>query len=118
MHLPHLLALGKQGLNTKLTEVMLKEAKQLLDAVYPYHDESIDNIRTQKFLSSKSVLLKSLPPTDSAFEQQVKYALNATILDKSSHLAALRLPDPVNYGWHEKTGSLIPVTTIPNGQKI
>ncbi len=109
---PNLLTLGEQGLNTELTEAMLKEAKQLLAAVYSYQGESIANIRTHKFLSSKSVLLKSLPPTDSAFEQHVKHAVYATIVDKSSHLATPTLPDPMNYGWNDMDGSYLPVTTM------
>ena len=58
----------------EITDEMLIEAKQLLLLVYggKLEDISIAQIRAQKFLNSKSTLLKVLPPTKSAFEEHIK----------------------------------------------
>ena len=44
-------------------------------------------------------LLKTLPPTKAAFEEQVKRAAYATIIDKTSHQSMPRLPSPSEFGW-------------------
>ena len=50
-------------------------------------------------MNSKSTLLQILPPTEAAFEEQVKQAAYATIIDKSAHIAKPQLPSYTEYGW-------------------
>ena len=82
------------------TEIVMNEAKLLLKAVYGFGEDAlIGDMRAQKFLTSKSLLLKTLPPTESAFEHHVKRAAFATIIDKTAHIGQPTLPLATDYGW-------------------
>ena len=64
-----------------LTSGNVAEATQLLKAVYgETEDVSIAKMRAQMLLNSKSTLLRILPPTKSAFEEQLKHAAYATVV--------------------------------------
>ena len=66
-------------------------------------------------------MLKLLPPTKDAFEQHIKRACLATIIDKSAHIAKPNLPPFTDYGWLRKDDEYIPLKTQvpawPEGMK-
>ena len=62
-------------------------------------EESLVELRTQKFLTAKSGLLLSLPPTEDALLQHIKRSAVATIISKSSHIAKPKVVDFTSYGW-------------------
>ena len=59
-----------------------------------FQGSDISSLRAHKFLSSKSTVLKLLPPTEDAFIQHLKRASLATIVDKQAHRARPKVPTP------------------------
>ena len=65
------------------------------------HQEDFDlgKLRVYTFLNNRSTLLKLLPPSEDAFEQHLKRAALATMIDKTAHIANPDLPRFSDYGW-------------------
>jgi hypothetical protein len=115
LNMPALASLGENEAREDVTPIMLDEATQLLKAVYGGkgvdQDLSIAEMRTQKFLNSRSSLLRIIPPTGPSFEQHVYRAAYATLVDKSAHIQQPDLPPFTRYGWKLEEGVALPVTT-------
>lgn len=103
---------GSDG-NAILTEDVISQARELLVTVYTktadMSDASLSEIRTQKFLTNKTTLLKLLPPTEDAFMQHLKRSALATFIDKTAHIAKPCIPSLDEYGWTVKQAELVPV---------
>ncbi len=105
-----LCALSKLGeTEQNVTDDMIKEATTLLTSTYGQPDDTIDEIRVQRFLTSQSMLLKMLPPTVGAFMQHLKRAAYATIVDRSSHEQHPTIPNPEEFGWMKDDSLMIPI---------
>ena len=65
------------------------------------HKETFDlgKLRVYKFLNNKSTLPKLLPPTEKAYDEHLKRAALATLIDKRSYMAKPGLPQISAYGW-------------------
>ena len=72
---------------------------------------TLAEVRANKFLNSRSVQLKLLPPTENAFVQHVRRCALATVIDKSAHLAINEPIDIEEYGWIRDNGTIKPLET-------
>ena len=62
-------------------------------------EQSLAELWPQKFLTIKSGLLLSLPPTEDALLQYIKHSAAATIISMSSHIAKPKMVGFTSYGW-------------------
>ena len=97
-----LVALGEE--TNDVTEEVTNQARQLVLEVYSrkqddFSGSDLCSLRMYKFLNSKSVLMKVLPPTEDAFLLHLKRAAYATIVDKNAHRPKPNLPSVEGYGW-------------------
>lgn len=87
-----------------LSDTVVTQARELFVTVYSNKNEdfsgnSLSKLRAFKFLNNKSTLLKLLPPTEDAFQQHLRRAALATLLDKTAHI-----PKPSHFSWRLRLG--------------
>ena len=105
---------------TQITADVINQAKELVVAVYTnkgdnFEGSDLGKLRVHKFLNNKSTLLKLLPPTDNTFQQHLKRAALATLIDKSAHICKPHIEPCEDYGWIIDDGKMVPVqSTHPN----
>ena len=69
-------------------------------------------LRAHKFMNNKSTLLKLLPPTEDAFQQHLKRAALATLIDKNAHKPVCKHLDITKYGWKYESSVPVPVPSL------
>ena len=98
-----------------LTEAVKNHVRNLVISVYTRHVDNLENslaeIRSNKFLNNKSTLLKLLPPTEETFIQHLKRAMPTTIIDKFAHFPKPIIPLLDNYRWTVTESKVVPVTS-------
>ena len=104
---------GDQG-PARITSHVVKQAKELVVSVYAnkgdmFEGADLGKLRVHTFLNNKSILLKLLPPTESAYEQHIKRVALATAIDKSAHICKPNVEPCEDYGWTVDNGNVMPV---------
>ena len=112
VNLSELESFGENPVNV-LSEKLKDQARALTIAVYSskadYKDDfDLGSLRVYKFLNNRSTLLRLLPPTEDAFDQHLKRAALATLIDKNAHIAKPKLPKFSEYGWTINNGKAVP----------
>ena len=91
--------IAEDATSQTVSEDLIASCKCLVVHASGGNEQTLADLRTQRFLAGKSGLLLNLPPTEDALEQHIKRAALATIISKSSHIPK---PDPVDFsyfGW-------------------
>ena len=114
--------LDKLGDSVAIVEEVIEEATKFVDACCGSKtQESISKVRyhiwakrTSSKKITKTLRLKSLPPTSESLAENIKSAHIQTYIWKAAMKQYPPCLDPTDFGWYEVTKSLSPVTTPTN----
>ena len=113
----HALADYGETQNFSLPDELMRQVTRLAVAVQSKlvvtEDEvNLAQVRANKFLHSKSVMLKMLPATEGAFLQHVLRSALAVLIDKQAHVARPDIPGYHEFGWILEGSRFVPLMSL------
>jgi hypothetical protein len=102
------------------TSVRLKEVASNF-VCFLYSSElgyDIDHVRLQLF-SQKTRDVERIPPTRDAFDLHLKRSVFQASIWSTAHMSMMPVHNPIDHGWKEEDGKLIPIwTSLPLARDV